>query len=210
MRLQLLSTRAPSLRLVAATALGALCVAGREARAQSRGAPPGARVAVLDLAFYGARANSLEPGDSALAATATATVRAALGAAAGVALADSAAVAAAASTPDAAATASGRPCNVVVACARVVGRALGARWAVMGKVSKTSNLIWLFSGQLIDVATGELTLDDEYELKGVASEMVPAGARVFARRVAKRVAAEVAPAATPTVRSAAPASTTPR
>ena len=190
MRLQLLSTRAPSLRLVAATALGALCVAGREARAQSRGAPPGARVAVLDLAFYGARANSLEPGDSALA--------------------DSAAVAAAASTPDAAATASGRPCNVVVACARVVGRALGARWAVMGKVSKTSNLIWLFSGQLIDVATGELTLDDEYELKGVASEMVPAGARVFARRVAKRVAAEVAPAATPTVRSAAPASTTPR
>jgi hypothetical protein len=208
MRLPLPPTRLPLVRLVAAaTTVVALLVASLIAAAQSAGAS-GVRIAMLDLAFYGARANSIEPGDSALAATATATVRAALGAAADVALVDSAAAAAAASAPDALAAAAGRPCNVIVACAVAVGRALGARWAVMGKVSKTSNLIWLFSGQLVDVATGQLVLDDEYELKGVASEMVPAGAGVFARRVVKRIAPEAARAAAPAVRDV-PASSTP-
>jgi hypothetical protein len=48
-------------------------------------------------------------------------------------------------------------------------------------------LIWIFSGELINVATGKLVLDDSYELKGIASDMVPKGAEVFARRVVKRV-----------------------
>ena len=34
------------------------------------------------------------------------------------------------------------------------GRELGADWVVMGKISKTSDLIWIFSGELIDVASG--------------------------------------------------------
>jgi hypothetical protein len=203
------TARRPSARAYAAAIAAAFACPGVRALAQSGGVPV-ARVAMLDLAFYGARANSIEPGDSALAAVATATLRATLGAASGVALVDSASTLAAARGPGPSAAASGKPCNVIVACARAVGQALGARWAVMGKVSKTSNLIWLFSGQLIDVATGELTLDDEYELKGVASEMVPAGARVFARRVAKRVAPDSQPAAAPTARRAAPASSTPR
>jgi hypothetical protein len=50
-------------------------------------------------------------------------------------------------------------------------------------------LIWIFSGQLIDVASGKLVLDDSYELKGIASDMVPKGAQVFARRVAKKMIA---------------------
>ena len=37
---------------------------------------------------------------------------------------------------------------------------------VIAKVSKTSNLIWLFTGQLIHAGTGEIVLDDSTELKG--------------------------------------------
>ena len=70
-----------------------------------------------------------------------------------------------------------------------MGQELGAQWVVMGKISKTSDLIWIFSGELIDVASGKLVLDDSYELKGIAKDMVPKGAEVFARRVAKKVTA---------------------
>jgi TolB-like protein len=70
-----------------------------------------------------------------------------------------------------------------------VGKALGVRWVVMGKVSKTSNLIWLFSGELIDVETGQLLLDDDCELKGDPDTMVPAGVGLFANRIDKRITA---------------------
>jgi TolB-like protein len=151
-------------------------------------AVPATRVAMLDLAFYGKRANSLEPGDSLLATEATKTVRQYLSRDTALTLVDSAAVAAAERSPEALEAANGKPCNVIVACARAVGRNLGVPWVVMGKVSKTSNLIWIFSGELIDVASGQLVMDDEYELKGIATDMVPRGALVFARRVAKRIA----------------------
>jgi TolB-like protein len=151
-------------------------------------APRKTPVALLDLAFYGKRANSLEPGDSLLAGVATKTVRQYLARDSSVVLVDSAAIAAAEGSPQALEAANGKPCNVIVACARAVGRKLGVPWVVMGKVSKTSNLIWIFSGQLIDVASGRLVMDDEYELKGIATDMVPKGALVFARRAAKRIA----------------------
>ena len=151
-------------------------------------APRAIPVAMLELAFYGKRANSLEPGDSLLAGEATTIVRQYLARDSAVALVDSAAVAAAERSPEALEAANGKPCNVIVACARAVGRKLGVPWVVMGKVSKTSNLIWIFSGQLIDVASGQLVMDDEYELKGIATDMVPRGALVFARRAAKRIA----------------------
>ena len=76
---------------------------------------------------------------------------------------------------------------MIVACARAVGKALGAQWVVMGKVSKTSNLIWLFSGELIKVETGEMLLDDDCELKGDPNVMVPAGVGLFANRINRRV-----------------------
>jgi len=151
------------------------------------GAP---RIAMLDLAFYGKRANSLEPGDPELASEGTARVRAQILDSDGVVLLDSAAVAAAQSLPAVVAAAQGKECNVIIACARAVGQALGVPWVVTGKVSKTSNLIWIFSGQLIDVATGKLVMDDEYELKGDAHDMVAAGARAFARRVVRKVGGE--------------------
>jgi hypothetical protein len=79
------------------------------------------------------------------------------------------------------------PCNVIVACARYVGRTLGADWVVMSKVSKTSNLIWLFTAQLVNVRTGDLVMDDSTELKGDPEPMVRAGTRIFAERVVRTI-----------------------
>jgi Protein of unknown function (DUF2380) len=157
------------------------------ARAQS--------VAMLNMALYNDRANVKEPTDSAKAVIATERLRDTLARFPGVRLVDPAKVAAAELSPEAVAAAGGQPCNVIVACARAVGKALGVPWVVMGKVSKTSNLIWLFSGELINVATGELILDDDCELKGDPNTMVPAGVGLFAIRVSKRVNAS-APART--------------
>jgi hypothetical protein len=169
----------------------ALTIAVSGVRAQSGSTSPKAqvKVAMLNLAFYGKRANDLMPNDSAMAMAATAVMRKGLTAQPGIAFVDSASVAKAVASPNAMAIVQDRPCNVVVACARAVGQELGAKWVVMGKISKTSDLIWIFSGELIDVASGKLVLDDSYELKGIASDMVPKGAEVFARRVAKRVTA---------------------
>jgi hypothetical protein len=169
----------------------ALTLAVSGVRAQSGSTPPKAqvKVAMLDLAFYGKRANDLFPGDTAMATTATAVMRKGLTGQPGIDFVDSASVAKAVASPTAMAVVQDRPCNVVVACARAVGQELGTKWVVMGKISKTSDLIWIFSGELIDVPSGKLVLDDSYELKGIASDMVPKGAEVFARRVAKRVTA---------------------
>jgi hypothetical protein len=169
----------------------ALTIAVAGVRAQSGSTSPKAqvKVAMLDLAFYGKRANDLFPGDTAMASTATTVMRKGLTGQPGILFFDSATVAKTASGPKAMAVVQDVPCNVVVACAREVGQELGAKWVVMGKISKTSDLIWIFSGELIDVASGKLVLDDSYELKGIASDMVPKGAEVFARRVAKKVTA---------------------
>jgi hypothetical protein len=167
----------------------ALIFVGFGANAQSGGSSTKApvKVAMLDLAFYGKRANDTVPGDSVMAMTATRVMREGILGKPGVSFVDSAAVAKAASGPKAMALVQDVPCNVVVACAREVGKELGADWVVMGKISKTSDLIWIFSGELINVASGKLVLDDSYELKGIAADMVPKGAEVFARRVVKKV-----------------------
>ena len=78
-------------------------------------------------------------------------------------------------------------CNVILACARAVARDLGAQWVVLAKVSKTSNLIWLLTGQLVNVGTGEIVMDDSTELKGDPEPMIRAGVRIFAERVARTV-----------------------
>jgi TolB-like protein len=146
---------------------------------------------MLDMAMYNARANVQEPTDSAKAVIATEKLRDTLSRFPGLTLVDTARIAAAEASPAAVAAAAGKPCNVIVACARAVGQALGVRWVVMGKVSKTSNLIWLFSGELIDVETGAFLLDDDCELKGDPDTMVPAGVGLFANRIDKRVRADV-------------------
>ena len=175
--------------VVCTAALSIFAVPGVRAQSGSSSGQAPVKVAMLDLAFYGKRANDIFPGDTAMADTATAVMRKALASAPGISFADAQSVASAAASPTAKAIVEDRPCNVVVACARSVGQQLGAKWVVMGKISKTSDLIWIFSGELIDVASGKLVLDDSYELKGIAKDMVPKGAEVFARRVAKKVTA---------------------
>lgn len=148
---------------------------------------PRGSVAVLDVALYTAGANVQEATDTAHIALAASVIRGKLAELLGPALADSAAVATRAHAPEIHATAGDHACNVIVACARAVGRDLGASWVVMTKLSKTSNLIWLLTGQLINVETGEIVMDDSTELKGDPEPMVRAGTRIFAERVARTV-----------------------
>ena len=159
--------------------------------AQSSGSPPlsppAPAVAVLALRFDGEHANVLEPGDTAVARAATSALRATLGAAPGITVTDSARV----TTAVAAEEAGGNACDRD--CALRVGRALGARWVTKGRLTKTSNIVWLLVAELCDVATGRPLLADSYEIKGDATRMAPAGARVFAQRIERAIAAQEKP-----------------
>jgi Protein of unknown function (DUF2380) len=165
----------------------------RPAQAQSGASSPrqssDARVAALDVALYNAQANVQEATDADKAALATSVLLATLGKLLPGQLADSAAVRAAAGSDTALALTGGQSCNVIVACARAVARAVDAPWVVLAKVSKTSNLIWLLTAQLIHAPSGNIVLDDSTELKGEPEAMVRAGARIFAERVARTVRA---------------------
>ena len=159
------------------------------ARAQG---PPEAggvgRVAVLDVALYTAGANLQESTDTAVAWLATEVLGGKLRELLGASVLDSGLVGRATRSDSARSITGGdKTCNVIVACARYVGRTLGADWVVMSKVSKTSNLIWLFTGQLVNVGTGKLLMDDSTELKGDPEAMVRAGTRIFAERVVRTI-----------------------
>ena len=91
------------------------------------------------------------------------------------------------SSSDVLAIAAGNSCSAIVKCAVAAGKAVGARWVVMAKVSKTSNPIWLLTAQLIRAETGEILLNDSTELKGEPDAMVRVGTRIFAERVARTV-----------------------
>lgn len=161
------------------------------ARAQMSRAPlepADAPVAALNAALYNAQANLREPDDSAKAALATTVLQTTLARLLPGQLRDTAALNAAAMAA-AGRTAGDQGCNVIVACARAAAKAVGARWVVLAKVSKTSNLIWLLTGQLVHVPSGTIVLDDSTELKGEPDAMVRAGVRIFAERVARTVRA---------------------
>lgn len=160
-----------------------------QAQTGARLEPAGAKVAALDVALYNAQANLIEASDTARAVLGTRVLDSTLGARLGPQLVDPDAVSAAAGSASAHQAAGGHPCNVIVACAREVARQVGARWVVLAKVSKTSNLIWLLTAQLIHVPSGTIVLDDSTELKGEPEAMVRAGTRIFAERVARTVRA---------------------
>jgi hypothetical protein len=149
------------------------------------------RVAVLDVALYTAGANLQESTDTAVAELATQVLSGKLRELLGASVLDSGLVGRATRSDSARSITGGdKACNVIVACARYVGRTLGADWVAMSKVSKTSNLIWLFTGQLVNVGTGKLLMDDSTELKGDPEAMVPAGTRIFAERVVRTIQAQ--------------------
>lgn len=166
-------------RLLLALALGAPTVAWAQG-ASAPLEPADAPVGVLPVALYNAQANVQEPTDSAKAVLATEVLHAKLRELLPGQIAEG--------TVEAALSRGAR-CPAIVSCSVEAARAAGARWAVMGKVSKTSNLIWLFTGQLIHVPTGRIVLDDSTELKGEPEPMVRAGSRIFAERVARTVKA---------------------
>ncbi len=151
--------------------------------------PPGARVAALEVALYNAQANVQEQSDADKPKLATEVLHSTLAELLPGQLADSGAVRAAVRSKAAVAIAGGQACNVVLACARAVAKAVDAPWVVLAKVSKTSNLIWLLTAQLVHVPSGTIILDDSTELKGEPEAMVRAGARIFAERVARTVRA---------------------
>jgi hypothetical protein len=163
----------------------------RSAAGQAQATPPPeaptARVALLPVALYTAQANVQQVSDSNKASLATQVLADRLQELLADRLVPRDSAAGAAESQEARAASGDQPCNVIVACARLVGRRLGAPWVVMAKVSKTSNLIWLFTGQLIHVGSGKIVLDDSTELKGDPDTMVKAGARIFAERVARTV-----------------------
>jgi hypothetical protein len=160
-----------------------------ELSAQSNGAraAPSAKVVVLPVALYNAQANMQEPSDTSRARLSTEVLTGKLEELLGEQLIPRQQVSAAALSAEARATTGNQPCNVIVSCARQVANSLEAPWVVIAKVSKTSNLIWLFTGQLIHAGTGEIVLDDSTELKGDPETMVRAGSRIFAERVARTV-----------------------
>lgn len=182
-----------TLRTAGSLALLATAVISQDALAQTassaRRAAPGAAVVVFPVALYNAQANVQETSDSSQAALSTAVLTGKLQALLGTQLLSGDRVAAAATSSKARAKAGNQPCNVIVACARFVADSLEAPWVVIAKVSKTSNLIWLFTGQLIHAPTGEIILDDSTELKGETQAMIRAGSRIFAERVARTVRA---------------------
>jgi TolB-like protein len=155
--------------------------------AQTSGPRPPPAIAVLDLRFDGERANVLEPSDTAVARAATSALLATLQATSGIAVTDSARVAAAVAAEEASGNACDRP------CALRVGSALGARWVAKGRLIKTSNLVWVFTAELFEVATGRPLLADGYELKGDPKRMAPAGAHAFAQRIERTIAAQERP-----------------
>ena len=177
--------------LRASVALLATVLVSRDASAQTATASPreapSAKVVVLPVALYNAQANVQEASDSSRAALSTQVLTSKLQELLGPQLMAGNLVALVAASPKALATTGQQPCNVIVACARFVADSLNAPWVVIAKVSKTSNLIWLFTGQLIHAPTGTIVLDDTTELKGEPEGMVRAGSRIFAERVARTV-----------------------
>jgi hypothetical protein len=180
--------------------VGALVVtvagwSGRTSRAAAQSSPShgseaaSAPVAILTAAMYNEQANVREASDSVQAAIATEVLRSRLRDRLGGQILSFAATDSLAASAASVRLAGGVPCNVKVECAREVARQLGARWVVLAKVSKTSNLIWLLSAQLIRVSTGEIILDDSTELKGEPGPMVRVGVRSFADRVVRTVQA---------------------
>jgi hypothetical protein len=150
---------------------------------------PDAKVAALEVALYNAQANVIEDSDTARAILATQVLDSTLRDRLGSQLVSREAVRTAAASDSARSITGGLPCNVIVACARYAARGSGARWVVLAKVSKTSNLIWLLTAQLVHVSSGAIVLDDSTELKGEPDAMVRAGTRIFAERVARTVRA---------------------
>jgi len=155
--------------------------------AQAGPEPPDAAITVLTTALYTDQANVREPSDSTKSGMGTAVLRERLKEQLGVQIRPFGITDSIAASPEAMEITGQVPCSVNVACSLMVGRRQDARWVVMTKVSKTSNLIWVLSAQLIRVENGEIILDDSTELKGDPDVMIRIGMGIFADRVVRTI-----------------------
>jgi hypothetical protein len=71
-----------------------------------------------------------------------------------------------------------------LACAVRVGKAVGADRVVTGEVTKLSMLIWFVTARVVDVRSGDVLRQDEFEVKGVIGDLMPKVMGVLARRFA--------------------------
>jgi len=155
--------------------------------AQAGPESPDASIAVLTTALYTDQTNVREASDSTKSGLGTEVLRQRLEEQVASQLRPFAVTDSLATSPEALELTGRVPCNVKVACGLMVARRQDARWVVMTKVSKTSNLIWVLSAQLIRVENGAIILDDSTELKGDPDAMIRVGMRIFADRVIRTV-----------------------
>jgi uncharacterized protein YjbI with pentapeptide repeats len=144
------------------------------ARQQQQPAP----LAPFPVTFYGKGANSLEKNDPQVAVMTDSILRSDLQASGRFRLIPSERLTQALSDT----VKTGAEC-VSLACRQAVSKKLRATWMVTAKLSKTSNLIWYLSGQLVHLPSGRRLLDDEFELKGIAEDIAKGGAHSLARRI---------------------------
>lgn len=169
--------------------LAAPAVAVAQASNGSPREPSSAAVAVLPTVLYNDQANLRETTDSAQARLGESALRERLDSLLGGQVRPYSLTDSLARSIEFRPLAGGVACGARVACSLAVAEAADARWVVLSKVSKTSNLIWLLAAQLIHVPDGEIVLDDTTELKGDPGVMVRIGARQFADRAARTIRA---------------------
>jgi hypothetical protein len=155
--------------------------------AQAGPEAPDASISVLTTALYTDQANVREASDSTKSGLGTEVLRQRLQEQVAAQLRPFTVTDSLATSSEALELTGRVPCDVKVACALMVARQQDARWVVMTKVSKTSNLIWVLSAQLIRVENGQIVLDDSTELKGDPDVMIRVGMRIFADRVVRTV-----------------------
>jgi hypothetical protein len=78
---------------------------------------------------------------------------------------------------------SAREC-VRLECSVRIGRALAADRVITGEVTKLSVLIWFVTARVVDVRSGKVLRQDEFEVKGVITDLMPKVMVVLARRLA--------------------------
>jgi hypothetical protein len=171
------------------TLLALLAIPVVRADAQAPRESATAPLVVLPTVLYNDQANVREASDSAQAQLGQSVLRGRLDSILGNQVRPYELTDSLARSSEFSALAGGVACGARVACSLAVARAAGGRWAVLSKVSKTSNLIWLLTAQLIRVADGEIVLDDSTELKGEPAQMVSVGMRQFADRVVRTIRA---------------------
>jgi hypothetical protein len=68
-------------------------------------------------------------------------------------------------------------------CAARIGTRLGADRVVTGEVTKLSVLIWFVTARVVDVPTGRVLRQEELEVKGVITDLLPKVMVSLARRL---------------------------